>query len=194
MKIFLIRRTKMNREKVMTFVGLGTTAIFIAIGFQFTLTNAQTGHEQHMQMNMMEMSQNAGEQAKTEKNSLEKVHSEHLPMILQHIEMAIKAIEAGKTSNALAELQSSKLMLASVDKIISQHITPVFVNNKCPIMGTTINPTDVTEDLIREYKGQKVAFCCKMCPAEWDKLSDAEKEAKLAEVKINTQVQSENKI
>ena len=184
----------MNRSKAMTFVGLGAAAIIIAIGFPLTLTNAQTNHEQHMQMNMMEMSQNMGEQAKTEKISLEKVHSEQIPMILQHIEKAIQEIEAGNINNALTELQSSKLMLASIDKIVSQHITPVFVNNKCPIMGTTINPADVTEDLTREYKGQKVAFCCKMCPAEWDKLSDAEKDAKLAKVKISTQVQTENKI
>jgi len=184
----------MNKAKVITFVGLGTVVMIIAIGFPLTLTNAQTGHEQHMQMGMMEMSQNAGKQAKTEKISLEKVRSEQLPLILQHIEKAIQAIEAGKTANALAELQSSKLMLASVDKIISQHIIPEFVNNKCPIMGTAINPTNVTEDLIREYKGQKVAFCCGMCPSEWDKLSNAEKDAKLAKVKISTQVQTENKI
>ena len=75
-------------------------------------------------------------------------------------------------------------MIATIDKVVSQYITPKFVNNKCPIMGTTIEPANVTEDLIREYKGQKVAFCCKMSPAEWDKLSDAEKEAKLSQVKI----------
>jgi hypothetical protein len=31
------------------------------------------------------------------------------------------------------------------------------------------------------YKGMKVGFCCPNCPPEWDKLTDAEKEAKLKE-------------
>ena len=55
----------------------------------------------------------------------------------------------------------------------------VFVNGTCPIMGTPIDPANVTPDLVREYKGQKVAFCCAMCPPQWDKLTDAEKDAKL---------------
>ncbi len=54
-----------------------------------------------------------------------------------------------------------------------------FVNLRCPIMGTPIVPGNVTPDLTREYKGQKVAFCCSMCPPAWDKLTDAEKDAKL---------------
>ena len=57
-----------------------------------------------------------------------------------------------------------------------------YVNTRCPIMGGVINPARVTDDLTREYKGQKVAFCCGGCPAEWDKLSPAEKDAKLKAV------------
>ncbi len=64
-----------------------------------------------------------------------------------------------------------------------KHIKPKFVNSKCPIRGSTIEPDKVTKDLIREYKGQKVAFCCKGCPAKWDKLSDAQRDAKLAKAK-----------
>ena len=55
-----------------------------------------------------------------------------------------------------------------------------FANTRCPIMGNAITPADVTDDLVRDYKGQKVAFCCGGCPVAWDKLSDAEKDAKLA--------------
>jgi hypothetical protein len=57
-----------------------------------------------------------------------------------------------------------------------------FVNVRCPIMGTPIDPAAVPSELVRVYKGQKVAFCCGGCPAEWDKLTDAEKDAKLAAV------------
>lgn len=58
--------------------------------------------------------------------------------------------------------------------------TGPFVNSVCPIMGTPIHPASVPASLTREYKGQKVAFCCSMCPPVWDKLTDAEKDAKLA--------------
>jgi hypothetical protein len=64
--------------------------------------------------------------------------------------------------------------------------TPVvFANDHCPIMGTPIDPAKVPEGLTREFKGQKVAFCCAGCPAAWDKLSDAEKEAKLDAVRVH---------
>jgi hypothetical protein len=53
------------------------------------------------------------------------------------------------------------------------------VNVTCPIMGTTIDPANVPDGLIREYKGQKVGFCCGACPGAWDQLTDAEKDAKL---------------
>ena len=54
------------------------------------------------------------------------------------------------------------------------------VNVKCPIMGGAINPAKVPDNLTRTYKGQKVGFCCAGCPDAWDKLSDEQKDAKLA--------------
>jgi hypothetical protein len=58
-----------------------------------------------------------------------------------------------------------------------------FVNTRCPILGTAISPANVPESLTRIYKGQKVAFCCDGCPQAWDKLTDAEKDAKLKAAK-----------
>ncbi len=56
-----------------------------------------------------------------------------------------------------------------------------FANIRCPIMAKNkIDPTNVDASLIREFKGQKVAFCCDSCPSRWDKLSDDEKVTKLA--------------
>jgi hypothetical protein len=52
-----------------------------------------------------------------------------------------------------------------------------FVNARCPIMGGK-----PTEALTRDYNGQKVGFCCAMCPGQWDNLSDADKAAKLSKV------------
>jgi len=48
------------------------------------------------------------------------------------------------------------------------------------MMGTKIDPAKVPESLTRTYNGKKVAFCCAGCPVAWDKLSDADKTAKLA--------------
>jgi hypothetical protein len=50
-------------------------------------------------------------------------------------------------------------------------------------MDAPIVPEKVTKGLIREYKGQKIAFCCAGCPSAWDKLTGAQKDAKLAKVK-----------
>lgn len=60
----------------------------------------------------------------------------------------------------------------------SQPATKV-VNARCPIMGGAIDSAKVPASLTREYNGQKVGFCCGGCPAQWDKLTTAEKDAKL---------------
>lgn len=54
-----------------------------------------------------------------------------------------------------------------------------FANTHCPIMGGKIDPSKVSDSLVREYKGKRIAFCCGGCPAQWDRLSDAQKDAKL---------------
>jgi len=60
---------------------------------------------------------------------------------------------------------------------------PKFVNVYCPIMpGNKIDPASVPDNLIRDYKDGKVAFCCGGCPSQWDALSDADKAAKLAAI------------
>ena len=53
------------------------------------------------------------------------------------------------------------------------------VNTHCPITGAKIDPANVADSLIREYKGQKIGFCCGGCPEAFEKLSDADKAAKL---------------
>jgi hypothetical protein len=59
-----------------------------------------------------------------------------------------------------------------------------FVNTNCPIMtASVIDPAKVTADLITEFKGEKIAFCCADCPEQWDALSDEDKIAKLASSK-----------
>lgn len=75
--------------------------------------------------------------------------------------------------------QSAACAIATSMPATAQSQPVAVVNTKCPIMGTKIDPNKVPANLIREFKGQKVGFCCGGCPAAWDKLTDAEKEAKL---------------
>jgi hypothetical protein len=113
--------------------------------------------------------------------SLGKIHSEHLPMVSESIDKAIKAVEAGNKETAVAELHKAQKMLAAINAGIAKHVKPKFANTLCPIMGSPINPDKVGKNLIRDYKGQQIAFCCAGCPSAWDKLSDDEKTAKLAQ-------------
>ena len=56
------------------------------------------------------------------------------------------------------------------------------VNDKCPMTGKAFDAAKLTDDRIRTFKDMKVGFCCGHCPAAWDKLTDAEKDAKLKAV------------
>ena len=166
----------MSKTRLVTIVGIIGIGAIAAVSFPLTSVKAQTGHEQHGKMDMKK-------HMKAKPLSLEKIHSGHLPMVSKAIEKAIKAIKAGNSKDALAELHKAQKMIIGINEAIGKHIKPKFVNSKCPIWGTHIEPDKVTEDLIRQYKGQRVAFCCADCPPAWDKLSDTQKDAKLAKVK-----------
>jgi hypothetical protein len=58
-----------------------------------------------------------------------------------------------------------------------------YVNRTCPIMGNPIQHDSVKPQLVRQHKGQAVAFCCGGCPAAWDRLSAEQKATKLSEAK-----------
>ncbi|MFA5866104.1 MAG: hypothetical protein WC975_15640 [Phycisphaerae bacterium] len=113
---------------------------------------------------------------------MQHVGPHHMGIILKSIDLAIKDLQAGKTSSALEKLLQVKSFIERLSSPTAavKH-KAAFVNARCPIMGNPINPATVTENLTREYKGQRVAFCCAMCPGKWDKLTDAQKDAKLKE-------------
>ncbi|KKK86910.1 hypothetical protein LCGC14_2758540 [marine sediment metagenome] len=56
---------------------------------------------------------------------------------------------------------------------------PASANRRCPMMGSAIDPAKVSDSLVREYKGQAIAFCCGSCPGAWDMLTDAGKDTRL---------------
>lgn len=98
----------------------------------------------------------------------------------------VAVVAALMLSNAVSIAQDSHENMASPATASAPASAPAsagkVVNTKCPIMGGKVDPATISDDLTREYKGQKVGFCCPMCPPVWDKLSDADKAKKLAAV------------
>ena len=112
-----------------------------------------------------------------------KLYTECLPMVSSSVDEAVKAVEAGNKDLALTELKKIKDMLSRIENCMKMQMKPKYMNSKCPVMGAPIDPNKVTDELVREIDGKKVAFCCGGCPAIWDKLSEEEKQAKLKGVK-----------
>ena len=105
---------------------------------------------------------------------------------------AHKAAVAGDSATAATHLAKAQHALAGLKAQMKscpmgtpgkQVTAGAAVNAACPIMGGRINPERVKPELTRQYKGQTIAFCCGGCPEQWDKLSDAEKQAKLGQPK-----------
>ncbi|MBN1359396.1 MAG: hypothetical protein JW993_02340 [Sedimentisphaerales bacterium] len=111
--------------------------------------------------------------------SLATIHGKQLPAIQNAVKRAIQHIEAQQYQAALAQLEQAQNGLEATRTALGQHVKPAFVNDRCPIMGSRIDVARVNADLLREYQGQTIAFCCAGCPSAWDQLSDAEKQAKL---------------
>lgn len=166
----------MNKRKLATVVFIIVTVVMTAktLPQAFAQTEAEAEHHEHMD--------NMRQPMTVKTLTLEMIHSRELPLSILSIDKAIKAIESGDKKTALTELLKAQKTLVAIHRTLGKHAQPQFVNNRCPIMGSPINPEKVTNDLIREYKNQKVAFCCAGCPSTWDELTDTEKNAKLVKV------------
>jgi hypothetical protein len=113
------------------------------------------------------------------------IYSRDFPMAIVSISKAVKAIQSGDRQTELAELSKALDKLMTVYKVMEIQGKNHFINSlQCPIMGSPINIKMVDENLTREYKGQKVAFCCAGCPSAWDKLNNAEKHSKVPGLKL----------
>ncbi len=170
----------MKKSRVIILIGAVGLVAIAAMSLPMTRAEAEAEHKDHHEA--VETDTTKGN-VKTKGFSINQIHSKRLPAVSKSIDKAIKAIKSGNSEAALEELHKAQKMLAVINEAIGRHVKPRFVNNRCPIWGTPIEPDKVTENLIRDYKGQKVAFCCAKCPSKWDKLTDVEKEAKLAKVK-----------
>lgn len=63
----------------------------------------------------------------------------------------------------------------------TKHTAPMnaTINTKCVISGEALKADSPTVD----YMGKKIGFCCDHCVENWNKMSDAEKQAKLGAAK-----------
>ena len=113
--------------------------------------------------------------------SLSQLQGKTVPGAIQALTAARKAIKAGHTEHALAQLHKIELALLVTQKTLDVEFGPKFVNATCPMMGSPIKANKVTDDLLRVYVGKRIAFCCDGCPEKWDGLSRAQKAAKFAE-------------
>jgi hypothetical protein len=105
-----------------------------------------------------------------------------LSAIQEAVARAVGHLQAGHQQEALTELKLVQNSLESLRRAIERNTALSFVNDRCPIMGTLIDPTKVPAALTRMHEGRRVAFCCAGCPQAWDRLGTAEKAAKLANV------------
>ena len=96
------------------------------------------------------------------------------------IKAAIAAIDKGDTATAKIEMEKADKLLSNVHKCMKENMQQMpCCNVKCPIDGMSIDKMNCAKELTCVYKGSKVGFCCAKCPAEWEKLTDAEKDTKL---------------
>ncbi|HEC61225.1 MAG TPA: hypothetical protein ENI27_03110 [bacterium] len=170
----------MNKARTTVIINVSCIVVMLLLAFPLVKINAETNHDH----------KGHGDKALT----LRHIHFKKLPKLSQSIDKALKAIESKDYKKASAELRKVQKMIALINKAIGKHVKPKFANVRCPFMGSPINPGKVTKNLIREYKGQKIAFCCAKCPAKWDKLTDNEKDAKLAEAKPKSTHHDEHKV
>ncbi len=110
----------------------------------------------------------------------------------QHLDAAVKAIEAGEKEAALTHLRAARATFTDMSKTCqacTAHLgggekqtaaDGAYANTHCPIMGGKIDPAKVAPNVTREWRGKRVAFCCSPCVGKWEKLTEEQKQAALA--------------
>jgi hypothetical protein len=123
-----------------------------------------------------------------------KEHMAKMAEASKALDAAKKAADSGDAKAASAEISKASALLKEVQDSMNKMMggggaaapadaaaTIAVANAKCPILGGAVNSAKWPVVLTRDYKGQKVGFCCGGCPETWDKLSDADKDKKLAD-------------
>jgi hypothetical protein len=169
----------MNRASYYTRKVAPIPAIVALIGFY--LAGVSYAQHQHT-MPDSAMPPTAKTKPAQEDTSLQTIYSQRLPALQAAVGRAIQHLQAGHQQEALNELRQLQSSLAALHQALGQQVAPRFLNGRCPIMGTKISADKVPAELTRVYGQGKVAFCCGGCPAQWDRLTAAQKAAQLKQV------------
>ncbi len=110
-------------------------------------------------------------------------NTEHLINAMALLDETSKAMDADDMAAAKTSLDKAKTLLMTIQQSTSRCMRQMpCANKRCPITGKTIDVMNEPENLTCMYKGMKIGFCCPACPPVWDRLTDAEKDAKLQKV------------
>ncbi len=160
--------------------GLAVAVFSIAALLSIPLL-AEDGHKQHGMH-----TEGTAVPAPDKHHSMQEKHRLMQGMCVKKMDQAIKAIDAaikagkaGHKDTALTELKKARGLIVACRKTLFEMGKRRFVNVRCPILGTKLEPEKVPQNLTRMYMGRKVGFCCAGCPQQWDKLSSEEKAKKL---------------
>jgi hypothetical protein len=110
-----------------------------------------------------------------------------LAEIAKILDAAQKAADQGDAKAAAAQIAKASAVLEQLQASVKQSEGDLISvdNQKCPIMDMAVGK--VPESLTRIYKGRRIGFCCHDCPQMWDRLSEAEKNAKFQKIGIAEQ-------
>ncbi len=176
------KETRMNRVRYCTLRAGAVAAIVALIGFYVAgVSYAQHDHMMHSSTPQPAKETKPITPPVKEPVSLQVIYAQQLPAIQEAVGRATQHLEAGHQQEALNELKQVKISLAALQQALSQHVELRFVNDRCPIMLIKINRDKVPAELTRAYGQGKVGFCCNGCPTQWDRLTEAQKTAKLKE-------------
>ncbi len=108
---------------------------------------------------------------------------------LDSLDSARAALKDDDAENASEEIDAAIERLEGVKEKVAEHCPAKAdarpVNTKCPMMGSDIEPDEVSDDLKLTFQGETVGFCCPPCLGAWENLSDEEKAEKLGKAREN---------
>lgn len=182
-----------KRTMLSSYLWLITVIIAVTGLAVFSLSITQAKEKQAEEPNKAAMMEEKKETAMEEKQ--ERMHKctkscvkdcqvtmEDIAAAKAAISVAIEAMDKGEISVAKSELEKAENLLTKAHKCMKENVEKMpCANSKCPMTGKSIDVTDRPKDCTRMYKNMKIGFCCPACPPEWDKLTEAEKDAKLKE-------------
>ncbi len=111
---------------------------------------------------------------------MSQVNRDTLQSTAVSLDKANQALQSGDTAAAQKEVSDSLAAIRATQKTMDQMIKEMPPANVCcPLSGKPIDITKVPQEKVRMHKGVKVGFGEKAEMEQWDRLTDAEKEAKI---------------